>query len=74
MSSNACLNALGAMDLSEMGVQAMWEIDSPLKQIPHFEPEVIKWCQEAGVESVFDVMDMEDGERNQLLQMDNHQM
>lgn len=41
MSSNAQLNALGAMDLSQMCVQGMWETDSPLKQIPHFEPEVI---------------------------------
>ena len=40
MSSNAWLNALGAMDLSQMCVQAMWDSDSPLKQIPHFEPEV----------------------------------
>ena len=40
MSSNAWLNALGAMDLSQMVVQAMWENDSPLKQIPHVEPDV----------------------------------
>lgn len=40
MSSNAWLSALGAMDLSQMCIQAMWETDSPLKQIPHFEPEV----------------------------------
>lgn len=40
MSSNAWLNALGAMDLSQMCVQACWDSDSPLKQIPHFEPDV----------------------------------
>jgi pre-mRNA-splicing helicase BRR2 len=40
MSSNAWLNALGAMDLSQMCVQGVWEKDSPLKQIPHFEPNV----------------------------------
>lgn len=40
LSSNAWLNALGAMDLSQMCAQAMWETDSPLKQIPHFDPDV----------------------------------
>jgi len=74
MSSNAWLNALGAMDLSQMCVQAMWETDSPLKQIPHFDAEVIKRCKDAGVESVYDVIDLEDDQRNQLLQMSSKQM
>lgn len=74
MSSNAWLNAVGAMDLSQMCVQAMWETDSPLKQIPHFDNEVIKRCKEAGVESVYDVIDLEDDQRNQLLQMNGKQM
>ncbi|KDQ16775.1 hypothetical protein BOTBODRAFT_106485 [Botryobasidium botryosum FD-172 SS1] len=74
MSSNAFLNALGAMDLSQMCVQAVWDTDSPLKQIPHFEPEVMKRCKDAGVESVYDIMDLEDDQRNQLLQMDARQM
>ena len=74
MSSNAWLNAMGAMDLSQMCVQAMWENDSPLKQIPHFEPDVIKRFKDAGVESVYDIMEMEDDERTKLLQMDARQM
>ncbi|KAF8507301.1 putative RNA helicase [Hysterangium stoloniferum] len=74
MSSNAWMNALGAMDLSQMCVQAMWETDSPLKQIPHFEPEVTKRCIEAGVESVYDVLELEEDKRNELLQMDIRQL
>ncbi|KAF9226154.1 Sec63-domain-containing protein [Gyrodon lividus] len=74
MSSNAWLSALGAMDLSQMCVQAMWETDSPLKQIPHFEPEVIQRCKGAGIESVYDIMEMEDDKRTELLQMDVRQM
>ena len=57
-----------------MCVQACWDSDSPLKQIPHFEPEVVKRCKEAGVESVYDIMEMEDDKRNELLQMDARQM
>ncbi|KAJ6623527.1 Sec63 Brl domain-containing protein [Mycena sp. CBHHK59/15] len=74
MSSNAWLNALGAMDLSQMCVQAVWETDSPLKQIPHFEPEVINRCKIAGIESVYDIMEMEDDKRVELLQMTSAQM
>ncbi|KAF9455144.1 Sec63 domain-containing protein, partial [Collybia nuda] len=74
MSSNAWLNALGAMDLSQMCVQAMWETDSPLKQIPHFESDVVKRCKDAGIESVYDVMEMEDDKRTELLQMSANQM
>lgn len=74
MSSNAWLSALGAMDLSQMCVQAVWDRDSPLRQIPHFEPDVIKHCNDAKISSVYDVMEMEDAQRNELLQMDSRQM
>lgn len=74
MSSNAFLNALQAMELSQMCVQGTWNSDSPLKQIPNFTGEVIKRCAAAKVESVYDVMELEDDQRNSLLQMDARQM
>jgi pre-mRNA-splicing helicase BRR2 len=37
---------MNAMEMSQMVVQAMWDRDSPLKQIPHFGPEVIKVANE----------------------------
>jgi len=74
MSSNAWLNATRAMDLSQMCVQAMWDTESPLKQIPHFEADVLKRCKEAKIESVYDIMEMEDDQRSDLLRMDARQM
>ncbi|KAF9011604.1 Sec63-domain-containing protein [Hymenopellis radicata] len=66
MSSNAWLSALGAMDLAQMY--------SPRRQVPHLEPEVIKRCTAAGIESVYDIMEMEDDKRTELLQMSTAQM
>lgn len=74
MSSNSYLNALQAMDLSQMVVQAIWNTDSPLRQIPHFTKEVIERCQKAGVESVMDIPELEDEDRTKLLQMNNRQL
>jgi pre-mRNA-splicing helicase BRR2 len=36
------------MEMSQMIVQGMWDRDSPLKQIPHFSPEVVKVANEFG--------------------------
>lgn len=74
MSSEGWLNAFGAMELSQMVVQAMWDRDSPLRQIPHFTTEIIQRCKEAGIESVFDLMEMEDDQRTELLQMAPNQL
>ena len=48
MSSNAWLSALGAMDLAQMCVQAVWDRDSPLRQVPHFESDVSS-CNDSGI-------------------------
>ncbi|XP_015771701.1 PREDICTED: U5 small nuclear ribonucleoprotein 200 kDa helicase-like [Acropora digitifera] len=75
LSSNGWLSpALAAMELAQMITQAMWSKDSYLKQIPHFTAEVVKRCVDKDVESVFDIMDLEDEERNKLLRLDDNQM
>uniref|UniRef100_A0A8C5MHM6 U5 small nuclear ribonucleoprotein 200 kDa helicase n=1 Tax=Leptobrachium leishanense TaxID=445787 RepID=A0A8C5MHM6_9ANUR len=75
LSSNGWLSpALAAMELAQMVTQAMWSKDSYLKQLPHFNSEHIKGCTDKGVESVFDIMEMEDDDRNELLQLTDAQM
>jgi pre-mRNA-splicing helicase BRR2 len=67
--------AVSAMELAQMMTQAMWSKDSYLKQLPHFTVDVIKRCTEKGVETVFDIMELEDDVRNRLLQLsDIHMM
>ncbi|CAF92185.1 unnamed protein product, partial [Tetraodon nigroviridis] len=75
LSSNGWLSpALAAMELAQMVTQAMWSKDSYLKQLPFFTSEHIKRCTEKGVESIFDIMEMEDEERTALLQLSDIQM
>ncbi len=75
LSSNGWLGpAMAAMELAQMVTQAVWNKDSYLKQLPHFTPELIKRCNEKGVESVFDIMDLDDEERNSLLNLDEAKM
>ena len=75
LSSNGWLSpAMAAMELAQMVTQAMWSKDPYLKQLPHFSSEIIKRCNEKGVESVFDIMDLDDDERNELLQLDEAKM
>ena len=70
ISSSGWLNpALAAMELSQMCVQAMWDRDSALLQLPHFSAPLAKKATDAGIESVFDLLDMEDDERDKLLAM-----
>ncbi|XP_028133686.1 putative U5 small nuclear ribonucleoprotein 200 kDa helicase [Diabrotica virgifera virgifera] len=70
LSSNGWLSpAVAAMELAQMVTQAMWSKDSYLKQLPHFVLDVIKRCTDKGVETVFDIMELEDEDRSKLLQM-----
>ncbi|PHH89034.1 hypothetical protein CDD83_6731 [Cordyceps sp. RAO-2017] len=57
LSSDGHLNAMNAMEMSQMVVQAMWDRDSPLKQIPHFGPDVVKVANEFGIKDIFDFME-----------------
>jgi pre-mRNA-splicing helicase BRR2 len=74
MSSKSYLNSLGAMDLSQMCVQAVWDRDSPLKQVPYFDGDVLDRFKKAGFDSVYDIMELEDDQRTELLQMSDRQL
>ena len=64
LSSDGHLNAMNAMEMSQMAVQAMCDRDSPLKQIPHFSPEVIKAANDFGAKDIFEFMDLMDPSEN----------
>ncbi|XP_022834778.1 putative U5 small nuclear ribonucleoprotein 200 kDa helicase [Spodoptera litura] len=66
--------AVAAMELAQMVTQAMWAKDSYLRQLPHFTAELVQRCSEKGVETVFDVMELEDNARAKLLQLSPTEM
>ncbi|WFD43545.1 RNA helicase [Malassezia psittaci] len=78
MSSGAFLNAIVAMELSHMCVQAVWDRDSPLRQVPHFSSDTIQRCQAKGIDDVYALSDalpdMSVSERDELLQMSKRQL
>jgi len=75
LSSNGWLSpAIAAMELSQMITQAMWNKESYLKQLPHFTGEIVDRCKAKNVESVFDIMELEDEVRDKLLAMTQNEM
>ncbi|KAJ3190089.1 DEIH-box ATPase [Gaertneriomyces sp. JEL0708] len=65
---------LGTMDLCQCVVQATWVGDSVLKQIPHFTTDVIQRCEKAKVEGVWDLVEMEEADREKLLEFNRRDM
>lgn len=74
LSSDGYLNATTGMDISQMLIQGLWDTDNPLKQIPFFDEVILKRCEEKGVETIYDVMALEDEEREDIMIMDNHKL
>jgi pre-mRNA-splicing helicase BRR2 len=62
LSSEGHLNAMNAMEMSQMIVQAMWDRDSPLKQIPYFGSDLVKAASEEGY--VFNDFSPDSSQRN----------
>lgn len=67
LSSKGYLNALNVMDLMQMVVQGLWDSDSCLKQVPFFNDSILAKCKKLNVETIYDIMALEDDERDQLL-------
>ncbi|RKO95015.1 Sec63-domain-containing protein, partial [Caulochytrium protostelioides] len=62
------------MELSQMVVQAVGPRDPSLRQVPHFTPAVVQRLHDRGVQSVFDLLEMEDADRVAALQLSDAQM
>merc|ERR1739848_236908 len=66
------------MKLSQMVVQGLWHSDNVLKQIPHFNDDILQRCQsyrgEDTVDSVLDILTIDDDKRNDLLQLPDRKM
>ncbi|CDO93346.1 unnamed protein product [Kluyveromyces dobzhanskii CBS 2104] len=74
MSTNAYLNVTTAMDLCQMIVQGVWDTESPLKQIPFFDANILDKCKEHKVETVYDIMALEDEEREEIITLPENKL
>ena len=68
--------ALEAMEFCQLLAQGLWTKDSWLMQLPHFTKDLASKCASEDITGVFDVLDLEDKEREELLggSLDSNQM
>lgn len=59
--------ALAVMEVAQMLVQGQWDKDPVLMQIPHFDDDIVSKLKEIKVESVFDLLELEDSSRESIL-------
>ena len=81
LSSEGHLNAMSAMEMSQMVVQAMWDRDSPLLQLPHFTSQQVDTLAKVGVRDIYEFMEAMDPSENKdyeslvkKLDLDNRQL
>jgi len=77
ISSNGWLTpAISAMELSQMIVQALWDNESTLKQLPHVTKETISRIEKekSNVETIVDLLELDDDTRLRLLQLEKYQL
>jgi pre-mRNA-splicing helicase BRR2 len=82
ISSNGWLKpAVVAMECSQMVVQGLWDKDHPLLQLPHVTKDTLARCKAADnaalsedVETVFDIMGLDDEVREDLLRLSPAEM
>eukprot|EP01086_Lenisia_limosa_P014921 TRINITY_DN4664_c0_g1_i2.p1 TRINITY_DN4664_c0_g1~~TRINITY_DN4664_c0_g1_i2.p1 ORF type:complete len:326 (+),score=97.24 TRINITY_DN4664_c0_g1_i2:398-1375(+) len=66
-STGALGPALAVMELSQMVIQGVWNTDSNLYQVPHMNSKHIDAFKAVGVESVLDMIEMEEADRQKVL-------
>jgi len=72
ISSNNWLKpAILAMQLSQMLVQACELKSSPLIELPHLTSSMIEQLTEASITDIADFLNMDDSERNRIVQVDS---
>lgn len=71
VASSGWLNpALAAMELSQMITQAMWQRDPVLMQLPDIAKEFAESLVKEGIETVFDLLELNEEEKRKLLKID----